>query len=147
MKLSVKTEYGLRAMLELGKRYGQGLVQSRDVAQTRGIPESFVDRIMLTFRNRGLVQSVRGVNGGHALTREPKDVALLDIVEILEGGIAPADCVSSNASVTCPIAKSCVVKTVWHRMYKGLQDSIAGMTLADLVQCEQANRAEPAYHI
>ena len=70
MKLSSKTEYAILALLELGQRYEKGFVLSRDIASVRAIPESFVERILLTLKNGGVIVSVRGAKGGHCLARE-----------------------------------------------------------------------------
>ena len=71
MKLSSKTEYAILALLELGQRYDKGLVLSREIASSRDIPESFIERILLTLKNGGVIVSVRGANGGHCLARDP----------------------------------------------------------------------------
>ncbi|KKM79995.1 hypothetical protein LCGC14_1344370 [marine sediment metagenome] len=71
MKLSSRTEYAILALLELGQRYGKGFVLSRDIASTRDIPESFIERILLTLRNGGVIVSVRGAKGGHYLAKDP----------------------------------------------------------------------------
>ena len=113
MKLSNKTEYAILALLELGQRYGEGLVLSRDIASVRVIPESFVERILLTLRNGGIIVSVRGANGGHRLARDPGDVSVREVIELFEGSLAPIDCVNeriSSLSASCSISSLLRVK-------------------------------------
>ncbi len=79
MKLSSKTEYAILALLELGQRYDKGLVLSREIASSRDIPESFIERILLTLKNGGVIVSVRGANGGHCLARDPGKVSVKNL--------------------------------------------------------------------
>ncbi len=139
MKLSIKTEYAILALLELGQRFGKGFVLSKDIAATRAIPGSFLDRILLTLRNAGIVVSVRGVNGGHYLARPPKEISIREIIEAFEGSLAPSDCVDERISSSpfCPVKASCVIKDLWQKMYDAMLESIENITLEDLISQEK----------
>jgi Rrf2 family protein len=146
MKLSSQTEYAILALLELGQRYGKGYVLSRDIAQCRNIPVSFLERILLTLRNSGVVVSLRGARGGHCLARNPRDISIKSIIEIFEGGsLAPSDCVDERLSpnLHCPLEASCVVRDLWKKMYSAMLQSIENVTLSNLLELERLQRATP----
>jgi Rrf2 family protein len=109
MRFSKKSEYGLRAMIELTHEYGQGLVQRKVLAERQNIPLGFLETILLSLRNAGLIGSRRGSNGGVFLIKVPKDITLGQIIRILDGPLAPIACVSQTAyqkCEDCPHAKT-----------------------------------------
>ena len=85
MKLSSRSEYGVRALLELAQRRGQGPIQSREIAERQDIPEAYLNQLLLTLRKAGIVQSLRGPAGGHQLARSPERVTMAEVVGALEG--------------------------------------------------------------
>lgn len=150
MKLSNKTEYAILALLELGQRFGEGFVLSRDIARVRVIPVSFVERILLTLRNGGIIVSVRGANGGHCLAKDPGEISVRQVIELFEGSLAPIDCVNeriSSLSASCTIASSCVLKDLWQKMYDAMLASINNTTIKDLVLQERTQKTDIMYHI
>jgi Rrf2 family protein len=149
MKLSSKTEYAILALLELGQRYDKGLVLSREIASSRDIPESFIERILLTLKNGGVIVSVRGANGGHCLARDPGEVSVREIIELFEGSLAPIDCVNeriSSLSACCSIEASCVLKDLWQKMYDSMLTSIENITIKNLVTQERSQKEGSMYH-
>lgn len=150
MKLSSKTEYAILALLELGQRYDKGLVLSREIASSRDIPESFIEKILLTLKNGGVIVSVRGANGGHCLARDPGKISVREIIELFEGSLAPIDCVNeriSSLSACCSIEASCVLKDLWQKMYDSMLASIENTTIKDLVTQERPQKEGAMYHI
>ena len=85
MKLSSRSEYGIRALLELAQRRGQGPIQSREIAERQDIPDAYLNQLLLALRKAGIVQSVRGPAGGHLLARPPERVTLAEVIGVLEG--------------------------------------------------------------
>ncbi|MFN8516561.1 MAG: Rrf2 family transcriptional regulator [Thermomicrobiales bacterium] len=85
MKLSSRSEYGIRALLELAQRRGQGPIQSREIAERQAIPDAYLNQLLLILRKAGIVQSVRGPAGGHLLAREPDRVTMAEVIGALEG--------------------------------------------------------------
>jgi len=85
VKLSSRSEYGIRALLELAQRLGQGPIQSRDIAERQEIPDAYLNQLLLTLRKAGIVQSVRGPAGGHLLARAPERVTLAEVIGALDG--------------------------------------------------------------
>jgi Rrf2 family protein len=149
MKLSSKTEYAILALLELGQRYDKGLVLSREIASSRDIPESFIERILLTLKNGGVIVSVRGANGGHCLARDPGEVSVREIIELFEGSLAPIDCVNeriSSLSACCSIEASCVLKDLWQKMYDSMLASIENITIKNLVTQERSQKEGSMYY-
>jgi len=115
-RFSKKSEYGLRAMIELTQEYGRGLVQRKVLAERQHIPLGFLETILLSLKNAGLIGSRRGMNGGVFLIKPPQEVTLGQIIRILDGPLAPIACVSQTAyqkcedcphaeTATCPIQR------------------------------------------
>ena len=123
---------------------------SRDIASVRAIPESFVERILLTLKNGGVIVSVRGAKGGHCLARDPGEICVREIIELFEGSLAPIDCVNeriSSLSVSCSIANSCALKDLWQKMYDSMLASIENVTIKDLVTQERSQKEGTVNHI
>ncbi len=142
MKLSSKTEYAVLALLELGQRFGEGFILSREIARKRNIPESFLERILLTLKNAGLIVSVRGATGGHYLAKKPEELEIRAIIELFEGSLAPSDCVNERITFSplCPSESACVVKNLWQRMYDSMLRSLEDLTLQNLLSDEKGMR-------
>lgn len=85
MKLSSRSEYGIRALLELAQRRGQGPVLSRAIAERQDIPDAYLNQLLLTLRKAGIVQSLRGPSGGHQLARPPERISMAEVISALEG--------------------------------------------------------------
>jgi Rrf2 family transcriptional regulator, cysteine metabolism repressor len=83
MRLSMKGDYGVRAMLDLAERYGQGPVQSEAIARRQGISDAYLDQLLTLLRRAGIVRSVRGPKGGHELTRPAGSISLLEVLTAL----------------------------------------------------------------
>ncbi|MBA3468391.1 MAG: Rrf2 family transcriptional regulator, partial [Herpetosiphonaceae bacterium] len=89
MRLSTKGEYGVRALFDLAQHYGEGLIQSHDIADRQGISENYLNQLLIGLRKAGLIMSVRGPQGGHQLARPPQAISLLDALLVLEGPLLP----------------------------------------------------------
>jgi Rrf2 family cysteine metabolism transcriptional repressor len=127
MKISTKGEYGIRAMIELAQRYGEGYVQSSDIASARNIPENYLYQLLITLRKAGLIRSRRGPQGGHMLSRSPERICLAEVVIALEGPLSPVSCVEDDMAHDCTFWQQCVVRDVWQRVtdatYRILQET------------------------
>lgn len=136
MKLSKKSEYGLRALLELTLVHETATLQRHDIAARQHIPVEFLEQILLALKRAGLLSSRRGMKGGYTLIKQPKDITLGQVIRILDGPLAPIGCVSKTAyqkCSDCPYAdkSQCPVQHVMG----AVRDAIAGIldnyTLAD----------------
>ena len=139
MKISTKGEYGIRAMMELSNRYGEGYVQSAQIASARKIPENYLYQLLITLRKAGLVQSRRGPQGGHMLARPPDAISVAEVVRALEGPLAPVTCIQDNIVDTCAYTKQCVLKDVWREVTQATADILTRHTFGELIARERAN--------
>lgn len=134
MKLSTRAEYGLRAMFELASKYNQGgPVSLRIIAEEQGISENYLEQLIAVLRKTGLVESVRGPQGGYMLASSPDAITVGDVVRVLEGPIAPMDCVSEESEVDCGRAGCCASRLVWAKVRDSINEVLDGFTLADMV--------------
>lgn len=131
MRFSTRGRYGIRACLELAEQYGNGAVQISQVARNRGIPEKYLAQLFPLLRKSGLVKSVRGARGGYVLSRPPGEIRMIEIVEALEGPIAPVECVLQPS--LCDRFDTCGVRLFWSRVRDSLAGAMDSMSLADLL--------------
>ena len=101
MKLSKKSEYGLRALIELTAQHKGAPLQRQDIARRQHIPVEYLEQILLRLRNAGLLASRRGVSGGYSLIKSPEEITLGQVIRILDGPLAPIGCVSKTAYQKC----------------------------------------------
>jgi Rrf2 family transcriptional regulator, cysteine metabolism repressor len=139
MRVSMKTEYGVRALCELALRGGEGPMQSAEIARRQRIPGPFLDQVLMTLRRAGLIQSVRGPRGGHLLSRPPAAIRLDEVMACLEGGgetrAEDASSVAGPASVLAGVA---------HDAEQAARRVYAAHSLADLVRLQRAQ--PPVFH-
>jgi Rrf2 family transcriptional regulator, cysteine metabolism repressor len=145
MKVSTRGEYGVRAMVALAKHYGDGPVSINMVAKESLVPYAYLEQLIVPLRKAGLVESKRGAQGGYQLTRSPELVRVGEVYRVMEGPVAPMDCVSEDpADQTCPLIDGCETRPVWLRVRDSIVDTLDSMTLADLVRKPKERRAAVA---
>lgn len=150
MKLSTKGQYGVRAMFDLAQHYGQGPISLKSVAERQDISEHYLEQLIAVLRKAGLVNSVRGALGGYVLAKDPESITVGDIIRVLEGPVAPVDCVNDDLPDRCARAAQCITKEIWAKVRDSIEQVIDSITLADMCQeAEKARCAEGAhmYHI
>ncbi|HKM38757.1 MAG TPA: Rrf2 family transcriptional regulator [bacterium] len=134
MRLSTKGRYGMRAMLTLARRHGEGPVPLKEVAELESLSESYLEQLISELRKAGLVNSVRGAQGGYYLARQPSSITAGDIIRVLEGPIGPVQCVIESPGVDmCDYADSCVERLLWQRLRDSMVKVLDSITLADLM--------------
>lgn len=134
MKLSRKSEYGLRALIELTKAYDQVALRRSDIAEIQQIPVGFLETILLELKRAGILGSRPGVQGGYRLIKPPEDVSLGQVIRILDGPLAPISCVSQTAYQTCQDcpyseARDCPIQDVMFDVRNAIADVLDGYTL------------------
>jgi Rrf2 family cysteine metabolism transcriptional repressor len=139
MLFSTKAEYGVRLMVELGRSPGDEPVALSAVAEAELLPLSYLEHLVAKLRDAGLVISTRGAHGGYRLARPAKQIAMLDVVQALEGPIAPMECFHTEreGKVLCSHEADeagCATKLLWTRVQGGVTKALAGTTVADLVE-------------
>ncbi len=117
MRLSTKGQYGVRALVHLALNHNKGPTPLREISKYEGISYQYLEQIFITLRRKNLVESIRGAKGGYILARSPESITVGDIVRVLEGPIAPVECVGEG-SKDCERSKICVSKNVWEKIRK-----------------------------
>jgi len=142
VKLSTKGRYGVHAMYDLALHYGQGPISLRSVAERQGISEHYLEQLMGVLRKAGYVKSVRGAQGGYELTKDPKDITVGDIVRVMEGPIAPVDCLLNGKTdnLYCDKAARCVTRNVWEQVQLSITSVLESISLADLCKDDATNK-------
>ena len=133
MKVSTRAEYGIRALMDLAQHYGEGPVQSHDIAHRQGLPEPYLNQLLVTLRRAGLVQSKRGPSGGHLLARSPNRMTVGEAFLVLEGSVAPWLCVE-DAETACIYAPGCGLRPVWQAVKDATEQVLSRITLADIIR-------------
>ncbi|MCI2241441.1 RrF2 family transcriptional regulator [Adlercreutzia faecimuris] len=131
MKISTKTRYGMRFMIDLAQHREGGCVALKDVAERQGISKKYLEQVVAPLTSAGLLRVTRGYQGGYELARPPEDISLADIVSASEDGLELLDCMSGVFA--CERAEGCPSQRIWGGMERAIHDYLAGMTLADAV--------------
>jgi Rrf2 family protein len=131
MRISSKGDYGIRALIELAHRYGEGrLTQSAEIAARQNIPESYLEQLLAMLRRAGLVRSVRGPQGGHALARHPNEIRVSDVIRALEGELIPVECLEEASE--CSRAGDCAQREMWEEVQRAIMQVLDRVTIAEL---------------
>ena len=139
MRLSTKGEYASRAMLELSRRYQDGPVHSRDISKAQVIPQRFLEQILLLLKRAGCLKSRKGRHGGYVLAKPPAEINVAEVIRVMDGPLAPIDCVSVMAHESCPMEGTCGLRWLWKDVRDAVAEILEKTTFADLV-----SRGKPA---
>ena len=141
MKLSTKGRYGTRILLDLALHQGEGPVLLKDIAQRQEISLSYLEHLITPLVAAGMVKSTRGARGGIMLLKPPTEIKLIEVVHLLEGSIAPTDCV--NNPKLCSRSSFCATRDVWIEVGRAMSQVLDSNTLQDLVDRQrQKGKAE-----
>ena len=139
MMFSTKAEYGVRVMVELARRAGGEPIPLAEIAAHDGLPLAYLEHLVARLRKAGLVDSRRGSRGGYMLARASSEITMAEVVEALEGSIAPIECISQAAdgSIVCARESSldhvCPTKLLWTRVRFSIVNTLRETTLEDLL--------------
>ena len=131
MKLSTKSRYGARALVEIARHAGSLPIKRKDIVENQGIPDSYLENILISLKNADLIQTVRGAKGGYTLSRAASNISLLDVVEALEGAIRLVDC--EKAGERCDRWNTCGTREVWQEMEEAQRTVLRRHTIGSLV--------------
>lgn len=149
MKLSTRGRYGMRAMMDLAMNFGNGAILLRDVARRQGISLKYLEQLVTPLRAAGLLRGVRGARGGYMLAKDPETITLSEILQALEGSLAPVSCIEENHP--CVDMKSCATQELWNELHSAITHILENRSLKDLAerQMELMKTQENAliYHI
>ncbi len=138
MKLSTRTRYGVRLMVELGLNYGKKPIFLRDIAKRENISEKYLSIIVIRLRGAGLVASVRGVNGGYNLAKDPVEITLIEVVTVLEGNCHLVHCVKNSSA--CSRSPICASRELWILMCDSISDTLGSVTLDWLIEKQRQKK-------
>jgi Rrf2 family cysteine metabolism transcriptional repressor len=150
MLFSTKAEYGVRLMVELGRQPSEVPVSLSAIAEAERLPLSYMEHLVAKLRAAGLVTSTRGAHGGYRLARPAEEITMVEVVEALEGQIAPMECFhdAPEGKVLCSHETdgdhACATKLLWTKVQGGVTRALAGTTLAELVEFAERPAREPA---
>jgi len=131
MRLSTRGRYGLKAMVDLAVNYGDGMVSTASLAAMQGISDAYLEQLIAALRKAGLVNSVRGAQGGYSLARPPGEINVNEVLRVLEGSTSVMDCVGTE-SAECDNACSCSARPLWLKLQSRIDEVLDATTLADM---------------
>jgi len=143
MMFSTRAEYGVRVMVDLARRGGADPVPLAEIAECEGLPLAYLEHLVARLRRAGLIESRRGAHGGYLLAREPAQITMAEVVEALEGRIAPIECISSapDGTVRCSRESDpdhvCTTKVLWTRVRAAILTTLQQTSLEDLIPANE----------
>jgi Rrf2 family protein len=138
MKLSTKTRYGIRAVVELAENYGRDPLQLKIISKDQGISIKYLEQIMAILKSAGIVTSSRGAKGGYLLAKPPNKIKLSDCFNCLEGPVVTVECVEDENY--CSKTRNCIARGVWAEIEKAIFSVLDSITLQDMVEKAKNNK-------
>jgi len=147
MKLSTRGLYATRALLDVALHQDEAPVLIRDIARRQQISQRYLEHLITPLITAGIIASTRGPRGGISLAKPPEDIRLDTVIQLLEGSIAPAECI--NNPEICERSQSCAARDVWDELKRAMTGVLQSVTLRDLVERQKAKErsTEPMYYI
>jgi Rrf2 family protein len=144
MKISTRSRYGLRLLIELANQGKAGKpVFLNEIARNQDISEKYLSKLVIPLRGAGIIQSARGAHGGYLLKRDASEINLKQIIDALEGGLSILDC-TENPRI-CPRHEGCSARDVWGNLEKVMSDYCEAQSLAKIA--EAGNARDSVYYI
>lgn len=136
MKLSTKGRYGLRAFIDLAVWGEEEPIPLTSIAERQNISVSYLEQLMAKLKRAGLVNSVRGVNGGYVIAKPAEEISVGDVLRALEGDLAPVECpgIDNGKSAHCSGSSHCVSKIVWKRINDSINNTVDSIYIGELVK-------------
>ena len=129
MKLSTRTRYAVRAILELADNFGKGPLQTRIIAKNQDISVKYLEQLMAALKSAGLVRSQRGAKGGYILASPPDKIKLSEVFDVFEGPVVTVECVANENY--CARAADCIARQVWCEVQRAVKNVLQSITLQD----------------
>lgn len=149
LHFSTRGEYGVRLMVELARHHGSGPVSLSEMAEHESLPRPYLEQLVVSLREAGLVVSTRGAHGGYELARDPARIRMGEVVTALEGPIAPMICASEtlHPSEMCDRSGFCTVERLWLRVRDAVVEALDSTTLAELAEPRFGHPAHPGPYV
>jgi Rrf2 family protein len=144
MKLSTRSRYGTRLMLEMALHYNEGPIQLGEIAKRQGVSVKYLEQIIIPLKKAHYIESVRGSKGGHILAKPPEAITVAEIVALLEDGSSLVGCVENSEA--CERAATCPTRFLWKEASEAMFDRLEAVTLADLVEKAKAMDSKESNH-
>src|SRR5918911_366159 len=143
MKVSTRVHYGLRAMTELARSYGEErLLSIAEIARSEDLPLAYLEQLVGELRRAGLVEGTRGVRGGYRLARAPSAITVGEVYRVLEGAVAPVECTAEDyLPGSCIREPVCLSRSIWDRVQHAILAVLDSTTLEDLLKTEPRTSA------
>jgi len=131
MKLTTRTTYGIRAILELALNYNKKPIKRKEISEKQDISEAYLENILLILKSVGIISSFRGPEGGYILNRPPSMIKLGEIVEALDGSLDPIDCITNPNNYNK--SNDCLVREIWIKLKELQEDFLYSITIEDII--------------
>ncbi|WP_339250708.1 Rrf2 family transcriptional regulator [Sporosarcina sp. FSL W8-0480] len=133
MRISTKGRYGLTVVVELGKKYGEGPLPLRKIAEEQNLSEAYLEQLIPALRNSGIVNSVRGAYGGYKLSKPPSEITAGDVIRLLEGPIQVVEGIEES---------NVPQQSLWNRIGEAIRDVLDKTTIHDLIEAEESTNLD-----
>ncbi len=140
MKISTKGRYALRMMIDIAEHQKDGYVALKDIASRQEISKKYLEQIALHLSQCGMLRAVRGYQGGYMLARNTEDYTVAEILDAVEGSLAPVSCLEDGQN-ECPRAAGCKTLPLWTELQRIIMDYLSGVTLLDVAEGRLQTRA------
>jgi len=144
MKLSTKSQYGVRLMLALAQNFGRGYTYLKEIAKGEGISEKYLSLITIPLKGAGLISASRGARGGYSLARPPSEITIKEVVDALEGDSCLVDCVKD--STACPRVPICASRDIWVFLGGKIAETLNSFTLEQLLRMNREKAENVQMH-
>jgi Rrf2 family iron-sulfur cluster assembly transcriptional regulator len=145
MKLSTRSRYGTRLMVDMAQHFNEGPIQLGDIAKRQDVSVKYLEQIIIPLKKAHYIESVRGPKGGHFLTKPPEEITLGEIVALLEDGANLVEC--TEDPTICGRADICPTRLIWKEASEAMFDRLQAITLADLVEKAKALNDKESNHV
>ena len=135
MKLSTRSRYGTRMMLDLARNYRKGPLQMGEIAKRQKISIKYLEQLIIPLKKADLIRSARGPKGGHMLAKSPDKITVGAVVNILEGGVDLTGCIQNPEA--CEMSKDCPTRSLWMEATKAMFDTLDAVTLKEMIEREK----------
>jgi Rrf2 family protein len=139
MKIPTKCRYGIRALIVIAKNHNESLTKRKQISSIQGIPNSYLENILIALKNGNLIKSIRGAGGGFMLKRPPEEITLLDVYEAIQGHLALLDCAECPSA--CERSEDCVVRPVWMEIQEAQKKVLEKNTIKHLLDQELKSKS------
>jgi Rrf2 family transcriptional regulator, cysteine metabolism repressor len=141
MRISTRTRYGVRFLLELAESHGKGPLFLKDIAKSQEISEKYLSQIVIELKSAGIITGLRGAHGGYVLSREPEQITLREVVAVLEGDLKLVECTRNGTA--CGRGPECITQDIWIKLADVMAEMLEGITLSDLAAKRRDKMRKP----